>query len=105
MRAVFRAYDTWNRRVSTGELNRWLAALVERHPPPAVRGRPVRLRYMVQTKARPPTFILFASRPTHVPESYIRYIENGLRRDFGFEGTPVRITLRGGDNPFDPKTG
>jgi GTP-binding protein len=105
MRAVFRAYDTWNRRVSTGELNRWLAALVERHPPPAIRGRPLRLRYMVQTKARPPTFILFASRPTHVPESYIRYIENGLRRDFGFEGTPVRITLRGGDNPFDPKTG
>jgi GTP-binding protein len=105
MRAVFRAYETWNRRVSTGELNRWLAALVERHPPPAVRGRPLRLRYMVQTKARPPTFILFASRPTQVPESYIRYIENGLRRDFGFEGTPVRITLRGGDNPFDPKTG
>jgi GTP-binding protein len=105
MRAVFRAYETWNRRVSTGELNRWLAALVERHPPPAVRGRPLRLRYMVQTKARPPTFILFASRPTQVPESYIRYIENGLRRDFGFEGTPVRITLRGGDNPFDPKNG
>jgi GTP-binding protein len=60
---------------------------------------------MVQTKARPPTFILFASRPAKVPESYIRYIENGLRRDFGFDGTPLRITLRRGDNPFDPKAG
>ncbi|MGE0650372.1 MAG: ribosome biogenesis GTPase Der [Alphaproteobacteria bacterium] len=105
MRTVFRAYAIWNRRVSTGELNRWLAALVERHPPPAVRGRPLRLRYMAQTKARPPTFILFASRPSEVPASYLRYIENGLRRDFGLEGTPLRITLRRGDNPFDPSSG
>jgi GTP-binding protein len=103
MRAVFRAYENWNRRIMTGEINRWLAALVERHPPPAVRGRPLRLRYMAQTKARPPTFVLFLSRPSELPESYLRYIENGLRRDFGFEGSPIRITLRRGDNPFDPK--
>jgi GTP-binding protein len=102
MRAVFRAYETWNRRVSTGALNRWLAALVERHPPPAVRGRALRLRYMAQTKSRPPTFVLFASRPDAVPDSYLRYIENGLREDFGFAGTPIRILLRGGENPYAP---
>jgi GTP-binding protein len=105
MRAAFRAYEVWNRRVPTGELNRWLADLTERHPPPAVRGRALRLRYMTQTKARPPTFVLFASRPDAVPDSYLRYVENGLRRDFGLEGTPIRISLRGSDNPFAPDRG
>ncbi|MFM2130138.1 MAG: GTPase Der [Pseudomonadota bacterium] len=102
VRAVFAAYETWNRRVSTGALNRWLADLSERHPPPAVRGRALRLRYMTQSKARPPTFVLFVSRPDAMPESYLRYLENGLRRDFDLEGTPIRIALRGSDNPFDP---
>lgn len=102
MRAVFRAYEVWNKRVPTGELNRWLADLTERHPPPAVWGRALRLRYMTQTKARPPTFVLFASRPDSVPDSYLRYVENGLRRDFGLDGTPIRISLRGSDNPYAP---
>jgi GTP-binding protein len=102
MRAVFRAYETWNKRVSTGALNRWLAHLVERHPPPAVRGRALRLRYMTQTKSRPPTFALFTSRPDALPDSYLRYIENGLREDFGLKGAPIRILLRSGENPFDP---
>lgn len=102
MRAVFKAYETWNRRVSTGALNRWLASLVQRHPPPAVRGRALRLRYMAQTKSRPPTFVLFASRPDALPDSYLRYLENGLREDFGFAGTPIRIILRGGENPYAP---
>ncbi len=102
MRAVFRAYEVWNKRVPTGELNRWLADLTERHPPPALRGRALRLRYMTQTKARPPTFVLFVSRPDSVPDSYLRYVENGLRRDFGLDGTPIRISLRGSDNPYAP---
>lgn len=102
MRAVFRAYDVWNLRVSTGELNRWLADLTEHHPPPSVRGRALRLRYMTQPKARPPTFVLFASRPDSLPESYLRYIENGLRERFGLGGTPIRISVRGSDNPYDP---
>lgn len=105
MRAVFRAYEVWNRRVPTGQLNRWLADLIERHPPPAVRGRALRLRYMAQTKARPPTFVLFASRPDALPESYLRYLENGLRRDFDLEGTPIRISLRAGKNPYAPDGG
>lgn len=102
MQAVFDAYEIWNRRVSTGALNRWLEALVQAHPPPAVRGRPLRLRYMTQTKARPPTFVLFASRPDKLPASYLRYVENGLRSDFGLAGTPIRISLRAGANPYAP---
>lgn len=103
MRAVFAAYEIWNRRVSTGALNRWLAQLVAHHPPPSVRGRSLRLRYITQMKARPPTFVVFASRPGAVPASYLRYLENGLRDDFGFGGTPIRVALRGGDNPYAPK--
>ncbi len=103
MRAVFAAYETWNKRVPTGALNRWLAELIQHHPPPTVRGRPLRLRYITQMKSRPPTFVIFASLPGEVPASYLRYLENGLRDDFGFTGTPIRIALRGGDNPYAPK--
>jgi GTP-binding protein len=100
MGSVFKAYEIWNQRVATGTLNRWLAALSERHPPPAVRGRPQKLRYITQIKARPPSFILFASHPSELPASYLRYLENGLREDFKFQGTPIRINLRAGKNPY-----
>ena len=100
MSAVFRTYDTWNRRIATGTLNRWLEELVQRHPPPAVSGRRVRLRYITQAKARPPTFVLFASRPKMVPAGYLRYLENGLRDSFGLEGVPLRLIPRGGKNPY-----
>ena len=102
MQAVFDAYEVWNRRVPTGALNRWLDALVQAHPPPAAKGRPLRLRYMTQTKARPPTFVLFASRPGELPASYVRYLENGLRSDFKLGGVPIRVSLRGGKNPYAP---
>jgi GTP-binding protein len=100
MPAVLRAHETWTRRIPTGALNRWLRAMVEAHPPPAARGRPLRLRYVTQTKARPPTFVLFTSRPRALPESYLRYLENGLREAFGLAGTPLRLTLRRGRNPY-----
>ncbi len=100
MKAVFEAFDAWNRRVSTGLLNRWLAEVADRHPPPAVRGRPVRLRYVTQARTRPPTFALFTSRPAAVPESYLRYLVNSLREEFGFLGVPVRVQLRKGRNPY-----
>lgn len=102
MPAVFGAYDVWNRRVPTGPLNRWLAEKVARHPPPAVRGRRMRLRYITQVKARPPTFALFTSRPSYIPESYLRYVVNGLREDFELPGVPIRLVLRKGENPYDP---
>lgn len=104
MQAVFDIYDTWNRRVSTGELNRWLALVVDGHPPPlASTGRRVRLRYMTQLKTRPPTFVIWGSRPQDLPESYRRYLINGLRQDFGIEGVPIRLQFRQGENPFAPK--
>ncbi len=100
MGAVFKTYELWNVRIPTGELNRWLEELVVRHPPPAVSGRRLRLRYITQAKARPPTFILFASRPKQIPGSYLRYLENGLREAFGLPGVPLRLVPRGGRNPY-----
>ena len=101
MDTVFGMHAVWNRRVSTGRLNRWLAAMVEAHPPPMGKhGRRIRLRYMTQAKARPPTLVVFCSRPEDLPESYVRYLVNGLRDAFGFEGVPVRLSLRKSENPY-----
>ncbi len=100
IKAVFAVYETWNRRIATAPLNDWLEAMVEAHPPPLVAGRRIRLRYMTQVKARPPTFALWVSRPEELPDSYLRYLVNGLREHFGFEGVPLRILLRKGRNPY-----
>lgn len=97
---VATAHETWNKRVSTGPLNRWLQGAVERHPPPINNGRPIRVRYITQSKARPPTFAVFASQPRGVPESYVRYLINGIREKFGFAGVPIRINMRRQRNPF-----
>ncbi len=98
--AVFAAYEVWNRRLPTPALNRWLGGMVQRHPPPAPGGRRVKLRYMTQAKTRPPRFVIFCSKPQAVPDSYLRYLENALRDDFDLPGTPIRITLRKGKNPY-----
>ena len=100
--AVMKAYDVWNRRVSTGLLNRWLAEMIQRHPPPAPQGRRIKLRYMTQAKTRPPGFVVMCSHPDKLPESYSRYLVNALRVDFDMPGTPIRLTMRGqGDkNPY-----
>ncbi|MCB1510571.1 MAG: ribosome biogenesis GTPase Der [Hyphomicrobiaceae bacterium] len=100
MAAVATAYEVWNRRVSTADLNRWLQEAVERHQPPAVSGRRIRLRYMTQPSTRPPTFIAFCSQPKGLPASYLRYLTNGLRETFDLPGTPIRFTLRKGANPY-----
>ncbi len=98
--AVAGMYERWNKRVKTHLFNRWLAEIVQRHPPPAVQGRRLRLRYGSQVKARPPTFALFVSRPASLPESYVRYLTHSLRETFGLEGVPVRMLLRKTENPF-----
>lgn len=103
MQAVFEVERTWNSHVSTARLNRWLAAMTESHPPPAVSGRRLKMRYMTQAKTRPPSFIIFASRPDVVPMSYQRYLINGLRESFDMPGTPIRLWLRGGKNPYADK--
>jgi GTPase len=98
--AVFATYGVWNRRITTAQLNRWLAGMVEAHPPPAIEGRRIKIRYMTQTKARPPTFALWVSKPVDLPETYIRYLINGLRESFDLPGVPVRMMLRKGKNPY-----
>jgi len=103
MTAVCAADEVWNRRVTTADLNRWLAAVQERHPPPLVAGRRLRLRYMTQVNTRPPSFALFASKPGELPVSYRRYLVNALRQDFDLPGTPIRMMLRKGKNPYDAR--
>jgi GTP-binding protein len=103
MQAIVDAYTVWNKRVATAGLNRWFEQAVAANPPPAVSGRRLKLNYITQTKARPPSFVLFCSRADAVPQSYLRYLTNSLREAFELPGTPVRITLREKANPFAHK--
>ncbi len=102
MPAVLAAFSTWNRRIPTAALNRWLEGAARHHPPPLVAGRRLKLRYITQVKARPPTFALFASKPQALPESYRRYLVNGIGAEFGLAGVPIRLLLRAGKNPYAP---
>jgi GTP-binding protein len=101
--AILSAYKVWNVRIPTAKLNTWLAGEVSAHPPPAPGGRRIKLRYMTQAKTRPPGFVVFASIPEAVPAAYKRFLVNGLRRDFDLPGTPIRLHLRGGENPYEGK--
>ncbi len=104
--AIMKAQDVWNRRISTAKLNQWLGAMTEAHPPPAPGGHRIRMRYMTQVKTRPPAFVVMTSHADQLPESYSRYLVNGLRKDFDMPGTPIRMTFRdqGDKNPFkNPK--
>jgi GTP-binding protein len=103
MREVVRSYEIWNRRVPTGDLNRWLGEALERHPAPAAKGRRVKIRFMTQASARPPTFVAFCTRAEALPQAYLRYLTNSLRQAFDLPGVPIRIKLRRGDNPFAPR--
>ncbi|MCH9808592.1 MAG: ribosome biogenesis GTPase Der [Alphaproteobacteria bacterium] len=105
VKAVFETYETWNRRVGTPHLNRWLQEALVRHAPPAVGGRRIKIRYITQPSARPPTFIAFCSRPEQVPTSYLRYLMNSLRQAFDLPGVPIRLNLRKGENPYAPSKG
>lgn len=103
MRAVVKADAVWNTRVPTSRINRFIDIAQSQHPPPLVNGRRIRIRYMTQVKARPPTFALFVSKPEELPDSYIRYLANSLRDQFGLDGTPLRLVCRKRSNPFDPE--
>ncbi|MEM9668810.1 MAG: ribosome biogenesis GTPase Der [Pseudomonadota bacterium] len=105
MPAVVDVYDNWSARVKTGDLNRWLRYVIERHPPPSVQGKRIKPRYMAQIKARPPTFVLMASRGNQMPEQYKRYLVNGIREAFDMTGTPIRLFVRQSANPFANKGG
>ncbi len=99
--AICKVHKVWNKRIPTSPLNDWLLDRTERHPPPAVSGRRVKLRYITQVKSRPPTFAAFCSRPDALPDSYTRFLVNGLRDDFDLPGVPVRLLLRKGENPYE----
>jgi GTP-binding protein len=101
--AVRRAQAVWNTRLPTAALNRWFERALERHPPPLVSGRRLKLRYITQAKARPPTFIAFGTRAERLPEDYQRYLVNSLREAFDLPGTPIRLQLRGTNNPYAPE--
>jgi len=100
MQAIVDAYNVWNRRVPTAALNRWFDKAQSAHPPPAVSGRRLKLNYITQAKARPPSFVLFCTRADALPDAYKRYLVNSLRENFELPGTPIRLTLREKDNPF-----
>tara|TARA_R100000049_G_C1937414_1_gene81322 strand:- start:998 stop:1561 length:564 start_codon:yes stop_codon:yes gene_type:complete len=101
--AVLEVYELWNTRISTARLNRWLEIMLEQHPPPMAKGRRLKIRYMTQVKARPPTFSLFMSARGELPESYLRYLANGIREDFNLPAVPIRIFPRTGKNPYADK--
>lgn len=103
MEAVVKTHRVWNSRVSTGRLNRWLETVLAQNPPPAVAGRRLKIRYITQAKTRPPGFVLSCSRPDAMPQSYVRYLVNGLRETFDMPGVPIRMMLRASDNPFAGK--
>ena len=101
MKAVEEAHEDWTARIKTKDLNDWLYATIARHPPPAVHGKRIKPRYLTQIKARPPTFVLISSRADEMPESYKRYLVNGLRDAFDLHAAPVRLIVKAGKNPFD----
>ncbi|WP_340314419.1 ribosome biogenesis GTPase Der [Rhizorhabdus argentea] len=100
LQVAYESRDAWSKRISTGQLNRWFEKAIEANPPPAPGGKRIKLRYLTQAKTRPPGFILFGTRVDQLPESYRRYLVNGIRRDLGFGAVPVRLTLRAPKNPF-----
>ncbi|QNT78832.1 ribosome biogenesis GTPase Der [Entomobacter blattae] len=98
--AVRKAYEIWNKRIPTGELNRWFDEMLAQHTPPLIEGKRLKLRYITQVKARPPTFVVFGTRAEQLPEDYKRYLVNGLRHSFHMPGTPIRLQVRGTKNPY-----
>ncbi|WP_294395194.1 ribosome biogenesis GTPase Der [uncultured Sphingomonas sp.] len=103
LEAAFSTREAWSRRVGTGELNRWFERAIEANPPPAPGGKRIKLRYLTQARTRPPTFVLFGTRVDQLPESYRRYLVNGIRRELGFGAVPVRMNVRAPKNPFGNK--
>jgi len=105
MPAVLKVHRDWSTKIKTRDLNDWLALAVQRHPPPAVNGRRIKPKYMAQTKARPPTFVLFATRADQLPDSYRRYLINSLRESFDIPGVPIRVSIKQNSNPYSDAEG
>lgn len=100
MEAVFEVDAAWNRRIATAPLNRWLEGVQYHHPPPAVSGRRIKLKYATQAKSRPPTFMISSSRADALPDSYVKYLVNSIRKEFNLDAVPIRLFVRKGENPY-----
>jgi GTP-binding protein len=100
MPALTKLHADWDAKIKTRDLNDWLQEMIERHPPPSVAGRRIKPRYLTQTKGRPPTFVLMCSRGYALPESYKRYLVNGIREAFEMPGIPIRLIVKSGKNPY-----
>lgn len=100
LESVFKVHGVWNKRIATAKLNRWLTAAIQEAPPPAVAGRRIKIRYMTQLRARPPYFVIFGNQLAHLPESYRRYLVNGLRQRFDLPGVPIRLSMKTTENPY-----
>lgn len=100
MQAIVDIHAIWNKRVSTRALNKWLEGVTSAHPPPAVSGRRIRLNYLTQVKARPPSFVLSCTRAEAIPTAYTRYLVNAIRETFELPGAPIRLMLREKENPY-----
>jgi GTPase len=98
--AAFEIRETWSKRVTTGQLNRWFEDAVEKNPPPAPGGKRIKLRYITQVNTRPPSFVLFGTRVDQLPDTYLRYLTNGIRKELGFGAVPVRLQARASKNPY-----
>ena len=103
LKACMDAEAVWNKRIPTGQLNRWFEQVLERHPPPVVAGRRIKMRYVTQIKARPPHFVVFGNQLDRMPDSYVRYLVNSLRDTFDLNGVPVRVSMRTSENPYGRK--
>jgi GTP-binding protein len=103
MPAVVKQHEIWNRRIATHHLNDWLSMMIERHSPPAPKGRRIKIRYITQARTRPPTFAISSSQAGELPADYARYLIGGLREKFGFTGVPIRMKVKAGENPFDKR--
>jgi GTP-binding protein len=101
LQVAFELREAWGKRVPTGELNRWFEDAIEANPPPAPKGKRIKLRYITQVKSRPPSFVVFGNRVEELPDSYRRYLLNAMRRDLGLGAVPLRLDFRGRSNPFD----
>lgn len=103
MEAVNEVDEAWNRRIPTAPLNRWLEGVQYHHPPPAVSGRRIKLKYVTQAKSRPPTFMVSSSRADALPDSYVKYLINSIRKEFNLDAVPIRLFVRAGENPYANK--
>jgi len=100
---VRKVWKQFEKRVTTGQLNKFLEDALHAHSPPQRHHHPIRLNYMTQVRIRPPTFVIWSNTPDGIKPPYKRYLGNRLRDKYGFEGTPLRLQFRKKRKPGEPR--